>query len=143
MGGTGNDTLIGGQGHDTLVGGVGNQLLVAGQGKDLLVGGIGDDTMVSGHGNDTMVAGIGHDTFVFSGGGGRDVVMDFHEGDILQIQRNINGLHVTSPADLAHLVHSDSAGNAVIDLGHGDTITLVDVKAQEVHADPSAFIKIH
>jgi hypothetical protein len=80
---------------------------------------------------------------VFASGGGRDVVMNFHDGDILEIQRNINGLHVNSAADLVHRVTSDADGNAVINLGHGDSITLVDVKAEDLHHDPSSFIKIH
>jgi hypothetical protein len=80
---------------------------------------------------------------VFSSGGGRDLVMDFQDGDILQIQRNINGLHVHDAADLMSRVHSDRDGNAVIDLGHGDSITLVDVSADDVKADPNSFIKIH
>ena len=37
---------------------------------------------------------------MFGSGGGRDVVMDFKEGDVLEIQRNINGLRIHDADDL-------------------------------------------
>jgi Ca2+-binding RTX toxin-like protein len=143
FGGEGNNTLIGGHGRDLLVGGNGDDLIVGGTGNQTLIGGGGDDTLIAGRGNETMIGGSGKDTFVFSSGGGRDVVMDFHDGDILEVQRNINGLHVNSAGDLVSRVHSDVDGNAVIDFGHGDSVTLVGVKAEDIHHDPSGFIKIH
>jgi Ca2+-binding RTX toxin-like protein len=88
-----------------------------------------------------LVGGAGNDTFAFSGGGGHDVVMDFSDGDILQIAKNINGLHVTSAADLAARV-TDHDGNAVIDLGHGDTITLVGIKAEDIHHNPEGYFSV-
>jgi Ca2+-binding RTX toxin-like protein len=151
FGGKGNDTLVGNdgfnllfgdKGNDTLVGGQDGNFLDGGAGKDTLIGGNGDDTLSGGAGNDTLFGGHGNDAFVFSSGGGRDLVMDFQDGDILQIQRNINGLHVHDASDLMCRIHSDRDGNAVIDLGHGDSITLVDVDADDVKADPNSFIKI-
>jgi hypothetical protein len=80
---------------------------------------------------------------VFNGGGGQDVVLDFHPGsDLLQIASNINGLPVSSPADLAGNVSSDVDGNAVLDLGNGDTVTLVGVDAQDVQDSPDSFIVV-
>jgi Ca2+-binding RTX toxin-like protein len=152
FGGKGNDTLVGNdgfnllfgeKGNDTLIGGQHGNFLDGGDGKDLLIGGNGDDTLAGGAGNDTLFGGHGLDTFVFASGGGRDVVMDFEDGDILQIQRNINGLHVTDASDLMSRIHNDRDGNAVIDLGRGDSITLVDVSADDVKADPNSYIKIH
>lgn len=152
FGGKGNDTLVGNDGfnllfgehgNDTLIGGQQGNFLDGGAGNDLLIGGNGDDTLAGGAGNDTLFGGDGVDTFVFASGGGRDVVMDFEDGDILQIQRNINGLHITDASDLMNRIHSDRDGNAVIDLGRGDSITLVDVSADDVKADPNSYIKIH
>jgi Ca2+-binding RTX toxin-like protein len=133
IGGEGNDTIFGGGSHDTIIGGVGNQLL-DGRGTA--------DLITAGQGNDTMIGGGSHDTFVFGSGGGRDVVMDFHQGDVLQIQQNINGLHVTTAADLASRIGNDGHGNAVIDLGHGDSVTLVGINPQELHHDLGSFVKI-
>lgn len=151
FGGKGNDTLIGNdgfnllfgdKGNDTLFGGQDGNFLDGGKGKDTLIGGNEDDTLSGGADKDTLFGGGGEDTFVFTSGGGRDLVMDFQDGDILQIQRNINGLHIKNATDLACRVHSDRDGNAVIDLGRGDSITLVDVSADDVKADPNSFIKI-
>jgi len=152
FGGKGNDTLVGNDGFNLLFGDKGNDTLVGGQhgnfldggaGKDTLIGGNGDDTLAGGADKDTLFGGHGHDAFVFASGGGRDLVMDFQDGDILQIQRNINGLHINNASDLMCRIHSDRDGNAVIDLGRGDSITLVDVSADDVKSDPNSFIKIH
>ena len=134
FGADGGENIYAGNGHDVIFGGKGN---------DLIIGGQGNDTLIGGGGNDTLVSGSGNDTFVFGSGGGRDVVMNFHDGDILQVQRNINDLHVHSAADLVSRIHSDADGNAVIDFGHGDNVTLVGVKAEDIHHDPSGFIKVH
>jgi hypothetical protein len=77
---------------------------------------------------------------VFSGGGGQDVVLDFNPGsDLLQIAQNINGLEVNTPADLTDHI-SDVDGNAVIDLGNGDSVTLVGVDATDVQENPDTYI---
>src|SRR5690348_6621856 len=152
FGGKGNDTLVGNdgfnllfgeKGNDTLIGGQHGNFLDGGDGKDLLVGGNGDDILAGGAGNDTLFGGHGVDTFVFASGGGRDVVMDFGDGDILQIQRNINGLHVADADDLLSRIHDDHQGNAVIDLGHGDSVTLMGIKAEDIHNNPDGYIKVH
>ena len=125
--------MIGGGGHNTLIAHVGN---------NLMVGGSGETIMVSGAGNDTMIGGSGNDTFVFnSSTGGRDTVMNFHDGDILQIQKNINGLNIDSAHDVASHV-TDVHGNAVITLGN-EQITLLGVKAEDVQHNPNGFIIIH
>jgi hypothetical protein len=67
--------------------------------------------------------------------------MNFHDGDILQIQKNINGLHIAAPTDLLSHV-TDVGGNAVITLGH-ETITLIGVKAEDVHNNPSGYFTVH
>lgn len=151
FGGKGNDTLAGNggfnllfgeDGNDTLIGGQFGNFLDGGKGKDTLIGGAEDDTLHGGEGKDVHFGGGGDDTFVFRSGGGRDVVMDFQEGDILEIQKNINGLRIRDADDLLCRVHEDCDGNAVIDLGRGDSITLVNVSADDIHDDPDAFFKI-
>ena len=117
-------------------------MLRGGAGDDIIYGGSGNDIIDGGAGNDTLFGGAGHDTFVFTGGGGQDVVMDFKRGDdVLQIARNINGLNINSAADVAARV-IDVGGHAVIDLGNGDTVTLANVNAQDVHNNPNAFFVI-
>ncbi|MCG5243831.1 hypothetical protein MCW82_29075 [Azospirillum doebereinerae] len=114
-----------------------------GEGDDFLAGDDGNDRLEGGKGDDILSGGQGHDVFIFSGGGGQDVVLDFKAGeDVLQIARNINGLKVTDAADLAARV-TDQHGDAVIDLGNGDSITLKGVSADDVHHHPNDFFVIH
>lgn len=143
FGGNGQDLLIGGDGDQALFGGNGNDMIVGGTGNQLLSGGNGNDVIIAGEGNDTMIGGHGHDTFMFGSGGGRDVVMDFHQGDVLQIQRNINGLNVTNAADLVSHISNDGHGNVVIDLGNGDNVTLIGIKPEDLQHDLNHFIKVN
>ena len=104
----------------------------------MLLGGTGNDELNGGAGDDRLTGGAGDDTFVFQGGGGSDAVPDFEvDHDIVRVQQGINGLAINSPEDIASLVFEDG-GNAVIDFGNGDTLTLVGVSADDVQApDPS------
>jgi hypothetical protein len=49
---------------------------------------------------------------------------------------------VTSPEDLASRV-TQVGGNVVVDLGHGDTLTLVNVDADDIHANPDNYFTVH
>lgn len=140
-GSTFDDLIIGTDRGDFIDAGAGDDTILAVSGNDLVVGGDGDDTICAAAGNDTLIGGSGNDTFVFTSGGGKDVVLDFSNGDILHIPKTINGLAVITPADLANNVTSVK-GNAVIDLGNGDSITLVGIKAEDVQANPSGHIVI-
>jgi hypothetical protein len=68
------------------------------------------------------------------------VVVDFHDGDTIHIAHNINGLHIASAADLLPHVTDDN-GNAVITLGH-ESITLMNIKAEDIQANPSGYFHI-
>jgi Ca2+-binding RTX toxin-like protein len=140
-GGSGDDVIYGGQGGDNLLGGDGNDAIHAGSGKEFMAGGDGNDVLYAGHGDNTMVGGAGDNMFVFGSGGGKNVVVDFHDGDSLLIAKNINGLHVSTPQDiLAHV--ADDNGNAVITLGH-ETITLLNIKAEDIHNNPAGYFHVH
>ncbi len=141
FGDLGDDTVFGGQGDDFVQGGVGNDYVLGDLGRDTVLGGQGDDTVVGGDGddyisgdlgNDVLVGGAGADLFNFSGGGGRDVVMDFShaEGDQIRI----------SPTDAADFTalsarFVEEGGNTVIELD-GQTIVLLGVsKSALIAAD--------
>jgi len=151
-GGTGNDVITGGDGGDALVGGSGNDSLDGGSGDDVLSGGTGHDVLMGGDGNDTldggahadtMTGGGGNDTFVFTGGGGQDVIVDFSAGDdIMEIAKNINGTTITTADDVAARA-TQVGSDTVVDLGNGDTITLHNVNADDVQADPSSYFSVH
>lgn len=141
-GGDGDDYLFGDDGDDLLLGDHGEDVLVGGAGDDRLVGGADDDVLYGGTGNDIMHGGAGDDVFMFAGGGGQDVILDFTAGsDLLQIVSNVNDTGIEAPEDLVGRVHDTEFG-ATIDLGNGDSVTLANVGADEVEADPSAYVSI-
>ncbi len=116
----GSDVISGAGGNDTLVGGAGNDLLLGDWGNDLLTGGAGNDTLQGGLGADRLRGGEGADIFVFglvaapgafglaSGTGpGRDVVLDFVQGeDRLRFES-------LSPDAVTWQARADGAGTTV------------------------------
>lgn len=138
--GSGDALIYGGTGHDMLLGGSGNDVIHAGSGQEFISGGDGNNVIFAGKGDDTIVGGTGDNTFVFGSGGGKNVIVDFHEGDSIHIAQNINGLHIASAADLLPHIADDN-GNAVITLGH-ESITLLNIKVEDIHANPSSYFHI-
>ncbi len=91
-----------------------------------LFAGFGADTLSGGNGNDFLFGGEGSDTFVFGVGQGNDVIADFDvAADQIYIRWGTNGMTSTDDV-LAHL-RSDNYGNAVLDLGEGNSLTLMGV----------------
>jgi Ca2+-binding RTX toxin-like protein len=116
--------------------------MFGGQGDDVLEGGDGNDELFGVWGDDTLSGGVGHDLFYFHTGAGSDVILDLEDGiDLVVLEKGINGLPINSAGDLASYV-SDQDGNAVLDFGNGDTLTLVGVSAENVQADPSKFFQV-
>jgi len=76
----------------------------------------------------------GADLFAFGAGSGADTVADFDgtAGDRLQILSNANGNGIGSFPELASAISEDAGGNAMIDLGSGNSITLVGVRSAEL-----------
>ncbi|HYZ33829.1 MAG TPA: hypothetical protein VE684_16290 [Crenalkalicoccus sp.] len=140
FGGAGNDTLLAGDGNDQVHGGGGADLILAGDGQDQVTGDGGNDTLIGGGGNDTLSGGDGHNEFVFESGFGKDVVMDFHSGDLLAIQSNINGLSITSATDLVPHISGD-ASSSVITLGQ-DTIKLIGISKADLLGHLDQYVKI-
>ncbi|MBR3497614.1 MAG: hypothetical protein IKO05_01315 [Selenomonadaceae bacterium] len=85
VGGAGKDKLYGKNGDDTLRGGKGNDYLSGQNGNDKLVGGSGKDTLWGGKGDDTLYGQSGDDVFIYKPNEGKDTIMDFSAGDMLQI----------------------------------------------------------
>ncbi|MFO1243551.1 MAG: M10 family metallopeptidase C-terminal domain-containing protein, partial [Rickettsiales bacterium] len=142
----GNDSLYGGLGIDILQGNGGNDLMYggkgvadtndggdtifAGTGNDTVFGNGGNDVIYGGPGNDALYGGLGNDTFVFASGSGIDTVAfegaGATVGDHIQIAPGINGLSISTAADvLSHVTYA--GGNAIIDLGGGNSVTLTNV----------------
>lgn len=131
-GGTGDDTVFAGQDDDTISGGAGNDVLFGNRNNDLIFGGGGDDTINGGFGDDTLTGSSGNDRFVFTSDSGNDVVTDEFVTilfDRFLIQSNINGTGVTTGAEMLTRITNNAAGQAVIDLGGGNSITFQGVQA--------------
>lgn len=148
-GGTGDDSLVGGAGADKMFGDVGVDTLHGDAGKDQLFGGSENDDLNGGagadklngeDGNDTMTGGTGNDRFEFRKGGDADVILDFvagaGAGDVIRLIAF--GAPFNSFAEVLAAT-SDVGGDAVIDLGGGDTITLVGVTKGQLAADDFIF----
>ncbi len=139
-GGTGQDSLIGGFGNDTLNGGEDDDLLDGGFGTDVLDGGAGDDSLDGGKNNDSLTGGGGRDTFTLRRGGGQDVITDFAALS--------SGVAVTDKIDLSDFGIADFAslnptddpsGDAVIDLGSSDRLTMTGVSSADLGAGDFLF----
>ncbi|MBU9699205.1 hypothetical protein GU927_015240 [Rhodobacteraceae bacterium HSP-20] len=78
------DFLAGGAGNDTIFGGDDADFLSGGEGDDLLFGGLDADTIEGGTGDDIATGGAGADVFIFVAGGNLTVI-DFEDGDMLQL----------------------------------------------------------
>lgn len=133
-GNSGSDIIYGNQQNDTIFGGDGGDTLYGGQNNDVLEGGAGDDAL---HGN------LGGDQFIFRTNSGVDVIYDFVAGtDTIRVASGINGLSVSEPGDLTSRISSDALGNAVIDFGNGNVVTIDGLNATDLLADISSYISV-
>ncbi|MCP3400927.1 DUF5801 repeats-in-toxin domain-containing protein [Bradyrhizobium sp. CCGB20] len=88
-------------------------------------------------GDDTLTASSGDDTLVFANRIGTDVV---HKFDVAHDKIDLIGFDgFSSFADVQAHLSTDAAGNAVLTLGDGQTITLVGVDAKTLTGDDFAF----
>jgi len=131
--------LRGGDGSDFLDGGDGDDILKGGAGDDWLAGGAGDDMLDGGQGDDILFGGTGQDLFVFSGGA--DVIMDFEDGDLLQISKSVGGQAIESLDSLTDFA-IDLDGSTLLDFGNGDSVLLNGVSYDSLAAEPGKFISL-
>ncbi len=130
-GGKGNDMILGNAGDDILIGGDG-VTDASGSGNDTLIGGLGNDTLLGNDGNDLLFGqqgdemlhgGLGNDVYLFGHNSGDDIIGSLEAGDVIQILAGVNGTDIDTVAEvLAATTYSN--GNAVIDLGGGNSITI-------------------
>ncbi|NNE24055.1 MAG: matrixin family metalloprotease [Rhizobiales bacterium] len=128
LGGDGNDRMLGDGGRDRLIGHNGDDKLYGGSDKDYLNGGsdndqlfgnVGNDRLLGGLGNDTLAGGGNIDAFVFNRASwGDDVITDFQDNFDKIVMRG-------SGFKAGDLNVVNSGGDAVVDFGNGDTITLL------------------
>lgn len=120
-----NTTLVGSNGKNVLDGSAGHDVLMGGNGADVLIGGNGD----------TLTGGSGPDTFLFRPDFGTNVITDFNiNNDVLQLDKSLFA-SLTDVFD--HTIASNSG--AIINDGHGDTITLIGVALPQLPTHQSDF----
>ncbi|MGZ5052034.1 MAG: calcium-binding protein [Methylobacter sp.] len=167
-GGNGNDSLEGGAGDDLLIGGAstdtGENHLDGGSGNDILIGGgsktsqlnrfladhrdIASDlqsnqklssiaSIANGVTDDT--GGGVRNTFDIHSNGGNDQIFNFHAAtDKIQFDRDLNGSGIHDIDSLASHIHV-SGNDVSIDVGNGNTVTLVGVDVGELTANNIAW----
>jgi len=143
-GGKGADEIYGNGSNDTIYGGGASvdpldeaDTIYGGAGDDLIFGNGGNDTIYGNEGNDTFYGGAGDDMYYFGSGSGVDSVMQFDTpgaagGDYIAVASGVNGF--TTAAALFAAV-SFSNGNAVIDLGSGNSITIAGINSGGLAVD--------
>ncbi|WP_282607709.1 spondin domain-containing protein [Pelagibius sp. Alg239-R121] len=133
-GGRGDDDINGGAGNDVLEGGRGDDNINGGAGNDFICAGTGDDIINGGTGNDRLEGGSGADIFVFETGTEDDTVLDFETG---RDELDLTAFGFASFADV-QAAAEDDGDDVVIDLGNGDSVTLVGVSEAELSQDDVA-----
>ena len=91
----------------------------------MLIGGAGDDVLIGGGGNDILDGGPGDDI----------VIQGFVAGAGTEDRIDLRGIAGVTGFDwvMAHAQEVD--GNAVIDLGGGQELTIDDVSVASLHSD--------
>jgi serralysin len=135
FGGRGNDVLLGGAGNDVIFGNQDNDTIKGDDGRDVIHGGQGDDVITGGAGRDILSGNAGIDTFVFAAGSQTDTILDFRNG-VDKI--DLSAFALAGFEALEHAIHG-FRGLAVIDLGNGDKIELVGVRADQLDATDFLF----
>lgn len=117
---SGSDT-----GNDTIVGSAAVNVLRGNGGGDLLNGFGGNDLIDGGTGNDTLVGGTGADSFVFRQGHQTDRIADFSlaDSDLLLLDDALWAGMLTA-AEVIQTFATVIGGNAILDFGGGDLLTL-------------------
>ena len=100
----------------------------------MLTGGSAADVLIGGK-SDTLTGGAGPDTFVFRPDFGTNVITDFNvTNEAVQIDKSI---FATAHDVLAHT--TDTPAGAVINDGHGDTITPAHVTLAQLQTHQNDF----
>lgn len=118
IGGGGNDNAKGGGGGDIAKGGGGSDTLKGNGGADNLNGGSASDMLEGGNGNDTLKGGGGNDFFSFKTGVGRDVILDFAQGDTIMITRGAD--------EFSDLSITQQGANVLIEFANVDILIRTD-----------------
>ena len=109
--------------------------LFGNRGNNILKGLSGDDALSGGKGNDALFGGAGADEFEFDKGTGHDTIRDFTANgkghDIINLS---NFLEIGDLSNLKKHYLEEHHRDVLINLGHGDVITLEDTTITDLQA---------
>ena len=87
------------------------------------------------------VGGASNDTFVFKPGMGADTIVNFNpQADTIELDHFAN---VQNAQALAAVVTTDVHGDAVVELGHGDSITIPGMTPSYLQAHLQSLVHLH
>ena len=87
------------------------------------------------------IGGPGDDNFIFQPGIGTDTIVNFNpQADTIELDHFANAQSIQ---ELASLITTDAHGDAVIDLGHNDSITLPGMTANYLQAHLQSLVHLH
>lgn len=107
-----------------------------GRGDDVIRGMAGNDCIGGGDGADILWGNAGKDVFVFRTGDDKDRIMDFREGDRIDVS-GIDAIKSWSDLKNNHLRQYND--HTVIDAGHGDKLVIEHTVANDLTADDFLF----
>ena len=87
------------------------------------------------------IGGPGNDTFMFHPGIGTDTIVNFNpKADTIELDRFAN---VQTVEQLASLITADAHGDATIELGHNDSITIPGLSQSYLQAHLESLVRLH
>ena len=87
------------------------------------------------------IGGVGNDTFVFHPGEGSQTLNNFNpQHDTIELDQFAN---IHNVQELAAAITPDIHGNAVIELGHGDSIAIPGVSATFLQQNLQSLVHLH
>jgi len=86
------------------------------------------------------IGGPGNDNFVFAPGIGADTIVNFNAHDTIELEHFAN---IENVQQLAAQISTDVHGDALIELGHNDSITLPGMSASYLQAHLQSLVHLH
>jgi hypothetical protein len=86
------------------------------------------------------IGGAGNDSFVFHPGMGAETISNFNSQDIIELDHFAN---LQNLQQLASDITSNAHGDALIELGHGDSVTVAGMTAAQLQAHLTSFVHLH
>ena len=95
----------------------------------------------SSNSGSVSIGGAGNDTFVFHPGMGAETINNFNpQADHIELDHFAN---VQNLQQLAADITSNAHGDALIELGHGDSVTVAGMTAAQLQAHLQSFVHLH